>query len=1056
MDQNHDYNSLKPKRKISSFGIGLLSMMICLGAQLAMANPEANSTEVEFESVQSTITGTVTDADGSPLPGANVLVKGTTNGTQTDFDGNFTINADSDATLVFSYIGFASQEVAVGGQSTINVSLAEDASQLEEVVVLGYATQTRGDVTGSVSSVDISEAVKAPIVNAAEALQGRVTGVTVINNGNPGAAPKINIRGFGTANNTNPLFIIDGVQTDNASVLNSINPNDIDQMNVLKDGAAAIYGARAANGVVIITTKGGGYNMNEAEISVDVYSGFSQAANLPGLLNAQQHGDMLFQSAANDGVTDYSHPQYGSGASAVVPSVLNGSTYVTSYDPELVSSPIVVPVTPGGTDWLDAIFRTAPTQNASVSVSNGNESGKYFFSANYLNRDGIQLETGFKQAVVRANTEFKIGKHVTIGEHMSASFSDTRNGNFVEDALRMSPLVPVRDAEGRFAGSFNTLGTANTRNPVAQLVRGKDNFNKLFRVFGDVYLSAKLFDGFTVKTTLAGNIEAYNGRVFNALDPEHGEPLTTNTLTERNNNGFNWTWTNTMNYAKQFGDHSINAIAGVESLSERNKGLSISRTGYRFETPDFYLLDNGSGTPLVNRGNTYDGANSLYSIFGTVSYNYQGKYFVTGTLRNDTSSRFSGDNKSQTFPAISAGWLVSKENFFPEDGIVNRLKLKGSWGQLGNQTLPVSNPDLNISESDENLTNYPINGTEVAEGAFLLAFGNPDLRWETSESTNVGVELGLLDSKLTLEVEYFNIKTIDLITQNTGGVTTTAIDANPDYVNQGDIVNRGFDIAVGYADETASGFSYGISANLSRYKNEVLSLSGQLSSSPGLRNNDIVTRTDVGRPISSFYGLEVVGFDENGRFAYADADGDGTVDFEADRDYIGSPHPDFTYGINLNFGYKGFDLSAFFNGSQGNEIYNYNKIYTDFPTFVNSNRSTRVLDSWTPTNTDATLPALSLGGTGETRPSTYFVEDGSFLRLKNLQLGYSLPSKITEKIGANSVRVYLQGTNLLTFTEYTGFDPEINARGNDQINLGIDSNVYPQAKILTFGINLKL
>jgi len=1054
MNHKNDYNSLRPKGSLSSFGIGLLTMVFCLGAQLAMANPEKSLTIVGMSTLaQSSITGTVTDASGAPLPGANILVKGTTNGTQTDFDGNYTIAADSGATLVFSYLGFASQEIAVGDQSTINVSLAEDANQLEEVVVLGYATQTRGDVTGSVASVDISEATKAPIVNAAEALQGRVTGVTVVNNGNPGAAPKINIRGFGTANNTNPLFIIDGVQTDNASVLNSINPNDIDQMNVLKDGAAAIYGARAANGVVIITTKGGGYNMDKAQVSVDIYTGSAQAANLPELLNAQQHGDMLFQSAANDGATDYSHPQYGSGASAVVPSSLSGYTFVTSYDPAITKSPRSATVAAGGTNWIDEIMRSAPTQNASVSVSNGGETGKYFFSANYLNRDGVQLETGFKQAVVRANTEFKLGQNVTIGEHISASFSNTIGGNQINNALRMSPLVPVYDDEGFLAGS-SAPGTSNTRSPVANLIRGKDNFNKLFRVFGDVYLSARLFEGFTVKTTLAGNIESYNGRTFNALDPEHIEPLSTNTLTERDNNGFNWTWTNTLNYVKEFGDHSINAIAGVESLSERNKGLSVSRTGYRFETPEFYLLDNGSGAPIVNRGETYDAKNTLFSIFGTASYNYLGKYFLTGTLRNDTSSRFGPGNRSQTFPSVSAGWLVSNEDFFPQDGAISRLKLKGSWGQLGNQTLPVANAYLNISESDENLTNYPINGLEVAEGAFLQAFGNPDIRWETSETTNFGIELGLLDNKMSLEVEYFDIKTIDLITPNTGGVTTTAIDANPDFVNQGDISNKGFDLSIGYADETDSGFSYGISANLSHYKNEVLSLAGQLSGN-GFRPG-VLTRTDVGQPISSFFGLEVTGFDDTGRFTYADADGDGSVDFEADRKYIGSPHPDFTYGINLNFGYKGFDLSAFINGSQGNDIYNYEKIFTDFPTFVNSNRSVRVLDSWTPNNTDATLPALSLGGTGETRPSTYFVEDGSFLRLKNLQLGYTLPSTASDKISASSIRVYLQGTNLLTLTDYTGFDPEINAIGNNQLNLGIDSNIYPQSKIITFGINLKL
>ena len=1055
MNQKLKFDSKRRSKSVfNTFKLGLLSMIICLGTQITFANSNTILSNVVLgDEIQSTVTGTVIDSDGTPLPGASVVEKGTTNGTQTDFDGNFSIDVASGATLMISYIGYSTQEVSVDGRSTINVTMSEDSSQLDEVVVTGYVTQTRGDITGSVASVDISEATKAPLVNAAEALQGRVTGVTVVNNGNPGAAPKINIRGFGSSNNTNPLFIIDGVQTDNASVLNSINPNDIDQMNVLKDGAAAIYGARAANGVVIITTKGGGYNMDKAQVSVDIYSGFSQAGNVPELLNAQQHGDMLFQSAANDGVTNYSNPQYGSGASAVVPSTLSGYTYVTSYDPAITKSPAVANVAPGGTDWLDAIFRTAPTQNASVSVSNGNETGKYFFSANYLNRDGIQLETGFKQAVVRVNTEFKIGKSVTIGEHMGASFSNTINGNRVEDAMRMNPLIPVYDAEGRLAGS-SAPGTSNTRSPVAQLIRGKDDFNKLFRVFGDVYLSAKLAEGLTAKTTLAGNIEAYNGRVFNALDPEHIEPLATNTLTERNNNSFNWTWTNTLTYNKQFGDHSINALAGVESLSESNKGLSVSRTGYRFETPEFYLLDNGTGSPIVNLDNTYDGENTLFSVFGTVSYDYQGKYFLTGTLRNDTSSRFSGDNKSQTFPALSGGWLISQEDFFPQDGIVNRLKLKGSWGQLGNQTLPVGNPDLNILSGNENLANYAINGTEIAEGAILSAFGNPDLKWETSESTNVGMELAMFNSKLSLDVEYFNIKTIDLITPNTGGVTTTALDANADFVNQGDISNKGFDIGLGYADETASGFSYGISANISAYKNEVLSLAGQLSGDsfrPG-----VLTRSDVGQPLSSFYGLEVTGFDDNGRFTYADADGDGTVDFEADRKYIGSPHPDFTYGINLNFGYKGFDLSAFLNGSQGNEIYNYDKIYTDFPTFVNSNRSVRVLDSWTPSNTDAILPALSLGGTGETRPSTYFVEDGSFLRLKNLQLGYSLPDTIIDKIGATSLRIYIQGTNLLTFTDYTGFDPEINAIGNNQLNLGIDNNVYPQAKIFTFGINLKL
>ncbi len=1050
MNQKRDFSSLKPKAKMSSYALGFLTMLFCMGTQLAQANSTTIlENGVIADPIQSTITGTVTDDTGAPLPGANVLVKGTTNGTQTDFDGNYTITADSDATLVISYIGFATQEVAVDGQSTINISMAEDANQLSEVVVLGYASQTRGDVTGSVASVDLEEATKAPIVNAAEALEGRVTGVTVINNANPGAAPKINIRGFGTSNNTNPLYIIDGVQTDNPSVLNSINPNDIAQMNVLKDGAAAIYGARASNGVVIITTKGGGYNMAKPSISVDMYAGNSKAVNVPELLNAQQHGDMLFQSFANDG-TPFDHPQYGNGASAVVPSSLQGYTRVVSYNP-IVRGPASAAVTPGGTDWMDAILRSAATQSASISVQNGGETGKYLLSASYLNRDGIQINTGFKQGITRLNSEFKLGERVRIGEHLTASFSDAVNGNQINPALRSSPLIPLYDDEGRFAGT-GAQGTGNSRSPLALLERGKDNFNRLFRLFGDVYVSAELFDGLTAKSTFAGTLEAFNSRSFQALDPEHGEPLGTNTLTEGTNDGYSWTWTNTLNYTKVFGEHNINAIVGVEALKDRNKGNQISRDGFLFETPDFYLLENGSGTPNV--AFAYDGSNSLFSVFGTANYNYAGKYFLTATVRNDTSSRFLGDNKSDTFPSFSAGWLISNEDFFPQDGAISRLKLKGSWGQLGNQTLPASNPTINISALSEGLANYAINGASISTGAILRDVGNPNLKWETSVATNFGIELGLLDNAFNIGFEYFNIETQDLITRDNSQISTTAIDAAAPLVNLGTVANTGFDLSLGYENDTDSGFSYGIQANISKYKNEVKELISEFQTGNSGFRGGAVTRTEVGRPISSFYGRQVTGFDSAGRFTYEDVNGDGTID-DTDRKYIGSPHPDFTFGLNFNVGYKGVDLTAFFTGSQGNDIYNYEKIFTDFPTFVNGNRSTRVLDSWTPTNTNATLPALSNSiQNAETQPNSYFVEDGSFIRLKNLQLGYTLPSDITEKIGMDTFRVYVQGSNLFTITDYQGFDPEIIS--NDNLTLGVDSNIYPQARILTLGVNLKL
>ena len=1032
---------------------GIFSLLLFFSASVAFANPAVTPNDGMEENVQQTITGTVTDDLGAPLPGANVLVKGTTNGTQTDFDGNYTITANADDVLVFSYIGFARQEVPINGRSSIDVQMVEDASQLSEVVVTGYSTQTRGDITGSVASVDISEATKAPLVNAAEALEGRVTGVTVTNAGTPGSSPKIVIRGFGTSNNTNPLYIIDGVQTDNPSILNSINPGDIEQINVLKDGAAAIYGARASNGVVIITTKSGDYNQAEPTVTFNAYTGVSRATNLPDMLNVQQHGEMIFQSLANDGAT-VEHPQYGNGASPVVPTTVQGYTRVVSYDPITRAPRTATVKQPNGTSWFDEITQNAPTQNFDLSISNGNATGRYFLSANYLNREGILNDTGFKQGVTRLNSEFKIGEFITIGEHLNASFSRQQEGTLeaINMSYRFTPLVPVFDDEGDFAGSGGP-GLSNTRNPVALLSRGSDNYNKIFRVFGDVYLQAKLYEGLTFKTTLSGNIENFSQRRFQALDPEFIEPLSTNTLFEQDINNYSWTWNNVLNYNGVFGEHNINALAGVEAVEENSKGKQISRNGYLFETPDFYLLSNGSGTPNVDFA--YDGGNTLFSIFGTANYSYQGKYFATVTLRNDKSSRFLGDNQSQTFPSFSAGWKISDEDFFPQDGWVSRLRLKASYGELGNQTLPSSNPTINISNLNEGLANYALNGSSISTGAILSQVGNPDLRWETSVTTNVGFEMGLFDNKLSVSFEYFDIDTKDLITRDLSLISTTAIDATAPLVNLGDIQNTGFDLALGYSDETSFGLNYSIDANISRYKNEVQNLISDFQIGRTDLRGGAVTRTEVGRAISEYYGRRVTGFDSSGRFTYEDVNGDGTIN-DDDRTYIGSPHPDFTYGINIALNYKGFDMSAFFSGSSGNDAYNYQKIFTDFPTFFNGNRSTRVLDSWTPSNTNATLPALSQSITNaETQPNSYFVEDASFMRLKNLQIGYTFDENIASTIGLDMFRIYIQGTNLFTITDYEGLNPEVIS--TDNLSLGVDgpNPVFPLAQILTIGINTK-
>ncbi|AOW21527.1 SusC/RagA family TonB-linked outer membrane protein [Urechidicola croceus] len=1013
-----------------------------------------------------TVTGTVSDSSG-PLPGANVVVKGTTNGTTADFDGNYSIsNVPEDGVLLVSFVGYATKEISVAGQAVINVILEAD-NELDEVVVLGYSSQTRGDVTGAVSSVNMGDAIKAPIVNAAEALDGRVTGVTVVNSGSPGGTPRINIRGFGTSNNTNPLYIIDGVQTDDPNILNNINPSDIDQMNVLKDGAAAIYGARASNGVVIISTKSGGYNMDKAEFSIDMYSGFSEITNVPKMLNAEQHSQMLFQSLVNDGANvadgSLSHGQYDPNGTGTftVPSSIVGYTRVETYNPSISFYPAGVlsaAVNPGGTNWIDELTRSASTSNVSFSLRNGTESGKYFMSISYLDRQGILLNTGFERLSTRLNSEFKIAEKLKIGEHINLSFSDTKTGNAeaIEGALRMTPLLPVRDNDGQFAGVAGpSLG--NTRNPVAQNYRTRNDYNKRFAIFGDVYMSYDILDELTFKTTLAGGMSAFDGRYFTELDPEHGEPISTNTLQEMDQSAYNWSWSNVVNFDKSFGEHDLNVLVGVEALKDGGKGKDVSRTGYLFEDPNYYLLSNGSGAIAIDGDDTYDFYNTLFSIFGTANYSFQDKYFLTATVRRDESSRFLGENKSDIFPSFSAGWDLSNEDFYPEDAFVNRLKIRGSWGELGNQTLPASNPTINISNVSESTGGYSFTGgsSGIATGAILNQVGNPDLKWETSVTTNFGVDLGMLNNRLTVSAEVFSIKTKDLITRDFSLISTTAIDANPPLVNLGDIQNKGFDLAIGYSDQTESGWSYGISANISHYKNEVLKL---INGAPvSGRTNDLrgqtPTRTEEGEPISFFYGRNVIGFTDTGRFAYEDVDGDGDTD-DDDRTKLGSPHPDFTYGINLNTSYKSFDASLFFTGSQGNDIYNFNKFYTDFPAFVNGNRSVRVLDSWTPTNTDATLPALSGAITNnEGDPNSYYVEDGSFLKLKNVQLGYTLPTAVTDKLSMSSLRFYVQASNLFTITKYEGFDPEIISQ--DNLSLGIDNRVYPISRIFSLGANIK-
>ena len=1019
-----------------------------------------------FTMAQKTITGTVSDADG-PLPGATVVVQGTSNGVTSDFDGNYSIEANEGDVLEFSFIGMTTGTATVGSDSVINITLAGGDNTLEEVVVVGYSQQTRGDITGSVASVDMEEALKVPTVNAAEALQGRVTGVTVVSNGNPGAAPNVNIRGIGSTNGTGPLYIIDGVQTTDPNVLTSINPGDIDQMNVLKDGAAAIYGSRASNGVIIVTTKSGSYNMEKSSITVDIYTGVSNPINDPSLLNLQQHADMLWEGYTNDvnnGGGDFrGHVQYGNDPNGpVLPSVLDLSAAGPKADG------VIARVQPGGTNWWNEITQSAPTVSATVSMAGGTETSKSFMSVNYFNRGGVVKHTGFAKASIQVNNEFKPLDRLKVGQHLNVSYTTQQygDGEALESAFRATPLMPVfaeqPDGSQALAGTYsNSTDLSNTRQPYALAYRARNNYIRNIRTFGDVYASYDITDNLTFKTTFAGSIGVFDQTYFNPLDPEHGEAKSVNQYNEQDQTFFNWTWTNLLNYRNTFADnHNLNVFVATEALEQSNKGKQVSRTDFFNESPDFYLLSNGFGDPAVDWA--YANGYTLFSVFGSADYNYKSKYFFTATVRYDKSSRFAGDNKSAVFPSFSAGWVMSSEDWFNNSGVVNRLKLKGSWGQLGSQDLPVNNPTKTLYGFNIDVANYVFGGNspQVSDGAVLSSIGNENLKWETSVTSNLGIELDLFSSKLSTSLEFYQIVTDGLFARNSNLIPTTGPEAPPPFVNLGEVKNTGVDWSVSYNNTWDNGFSLGATFNLSHYKNEVVSL---VNGTP-INGNALTswagayTRTEEGEPISYFYGRKISGFDDTGRWVYEDVNEDGVVD-DNDRTKIGSPHPDFTYGLNLNAGFKGFDLSAFFNGSQGNDIYNHNQIF-NFPNFPNGNRTTAVLDSWRPDNTNASMPALSNSLQGvEVNANDFFVEDGSFFRLKNLQLGYSLPSETTDKMGMERFRIYLQGTNLFTITGYNGIDPEILPRSiggqAENLNMGIDSRTYPLSQIFTIGLNIK-
>ncbi len=1036
---------------------------------------------------QREITGRVVDeATDEPLIGASVLVEGTNTGTVTDIDGNYTIVASDGDNLVISYTGYESQTVAVNpGTTIINVTLSAGLL-IDEVVVTGYTEQSRRNISGAVSSVDAEELQTLPSSNVAESLQGRAAGVQVTSSGAPGSPISLRIRGFGTINNNNPLYIIDGTPA-SASSLQDINPLDIENIQILKDASAAsIYGARAANGVVIITTKKGSV-AGGSKISLDMFYGVQTPGALPDVLNPQQLADVLWEAQRNAGLSP-SHPQYGSGAQPTLPDYIiptagqAGSVDESTYDYETNA---IARANKEGTDWLDEIFTSAPIMNVNVSGTGGNESGQYALSAGYFRQDGVLIHTGYERFTARANSLFRIKDRVRLGENLSVTYTENvgtpggiqGEGNPIGNALRMPEIIPVYDVGGNYAGT-RASGMNNPSNPVAQLERdAKDNVGKFYRILGNVFAEVDIIEGLTVKSSfnvnLAGTID---DRVYTPRNLEDSEPQANATFNQSAYSSLNWTWYNTLQYRRTLGsDHNISLLAGTEAINDFFTTFSAGRVRYFSDDVNFRVLNAGEDG-ISNSGFFSEWA--LFSIFGKVDYDYRGKYILSATVRRDGSSRFGEDNRYGVFPAFSVAWRVSDEPFLSGSTWLNDLKLRAGWGQTGNQEIG-NYRVFSTFGSGLATSSYAIGGQQnsVVVGFEQNVFGNPNVQWETTTSLNVGFDAFLFNNRLGVEFDWYNRLTQDMLIEVPPS-TLQGFAANP-FVNVGEMKNTGIDLALNYYSPQNADFTYSIGLNISHYQNEVTKLNDpeQFFTGGGFRTFT-ASRTEQGRPIASFFGYTIDGIfltqaevdahaDQDGkavgRWRFVDVDESGDIN-DSDRSFIGNPHPDFFYGANFQFGYKGFDLGLFFNGVQGNDLWNWNKYWTDFITiFQNSNKGVSLLNSFGMPGVDpesASLPSISQNAPAlEVNPSTHYLEDGSFLRLRNATLGYSLPRTVLDRIGFERMRIYVQGNNVFTITNYSGFDPQIFNRNNNpyaggaDLGIGVDATQYPVVRSWQIGLN---
>ncbi len=988
---------------------------------------------------QTTISGQVLDQNNQPLPGASIVEKGTTNGTQSDFDGNFSLEVASGAILEVSYIGFSTQEVTVGSQSNISVVLQESASGLDEVVVIGYGTQIEALRTGSVATVSSKEVTQVAVTNSASALQGRVAGVRVeANGGAPGSGVNVVIRGTGSFGNDQPLYVVDGNIVESMSF---INPNDIESISVLKDASsAAIYGSRASNGVVLITTKKG--KAGDIRINFQSQLGFQSSTSRLDLLNAREFADWHNMAKDNDG------------DSRAIP-------HDTGFDPSI------------DTDWQDLQVTSAIFQEYSINISGGSENAQFYVSGQVLDQEGIVVDSGSKRYNFSVNTSFQKGIF-SLDQSLILSRQENNPNNFFQREGEVPPTVPVFDEnnEGGFAGlDPNLYGMARGINWYGRALLN-DNLFTTDRIVGSVQPQFQLHKNLTFKTNLGLEYFVQHNYNFEPTFFQSTSQEASNVIARLEENytrSLSLLMENTLEYNNTFGKHGLNLLGGfsTQNISARSAG----GIGTNFPFNDFRVLDAADDNTDNTTGNLQE--NALTSYFGRLNYDYDGKYILSATVRHDGTSRFRPENRWSTFPSASLGWRVSKESFFPQDGVISNLKLRGSYGVLGSQnTGSLANPRNYSTESVLNVSNFYDFGGVVLGGQTVNELANPDLKWESTTMQNYGLDAEFLDGKISFSAEYFQNRSEDILVlvpiPLSGGLGNNLLN------NAATIDNKGFEFSGTYRHFSQNdGINFDATLNFNTIDNEVIALGDGVNPITGggyTQGGFQATRTDVGQPVASFYGLITEGvyqtqaeIDADGATAavlgdmnFVDLNGDGVIN-DDDQTYLGSAIPDLEYSIAFNMNYKNWDFSMFWQGVQGNEIWN-GKRYHQVLDGTRGLKRREALDAWTPQNTDTNVPrATILDLNLNKRPSDYLVEDGSYLRLKNVQLGYSLPTDILEKFYVANLRIYISGQNLLTFTDYQGYDPEIGRPLNGQGTLfdsGVNRRAYPQNKMVLFGLQV--